>query len=594
MSSFGPVRRERLWLAAILAAGLLLRLAHWAAARDQPFFGFLALDSLDYDRWGRALAAGTFQSNEPFFLAPLYPYGLAFVYRFVSPSLDAVYLVQIALALVGLFALHRAGRVLFGPREGLVAAALAATYPPLLVADSYLQKESLAATVTALLLWALAAARSDRKAGVEAARTTGGGVRALLPWLAAGALLGALSLLRENALLLPPFLLPLAWRQADATGALRRVAAFAAGLVLALAPVAAHNARTGGGLLPTTYNGGLNFFIGNNAKADGTYRPVAPGKQTPELARREASRIAEAALGRPLTPGEVSRHWLGRGLAWARESPLAFARLQARKLALFFGGYEVPDAFDFYWLKTLSPALRLPLFDFAGLSLLAAFGLWLGRKRLADVAPAALFALGWAATTALFFVSARFRLPAVPALALLAAPALVALGEAIASRETRDALRLGAPVAAAWLVSTVPAREPRLDLVHFNVGLLLEARGDAPGAARAYVHALAADPNHYLACLNLGALAGRRRDFGEAIAWLSRAVEIQPGSEEAWSSLGGAYLGAGDLANARRSLETAYRLNPKNPATVRSLELLALAEARRAKPPTVASPVAGR
>ena len=54
-----------------------------------------------------------------------------------------------------------------------------------------------------------------------------------------------------------------------------------AGLVLALLPVAIRNYAVAGDWSPASSHGGLNFYIGNNANADGTYRPV-PGI-TPDM-----------------------------------------------------------------------------------------------------------------------------------------------------------------------------------------------------------------------------------------------------------------------------------------------------------------------
>src|SRR5688572_10594690 len=179
----------------LLTAALLVRLAHWWAVRQEPFFAWLAMDSQEYDRWAQEIAGGDWLGSQVFFQAPLYPYLLAGIYRLFGHSLDAVYLVQILLAVAGCWALYRAGRLMAGERVGLAAAGLAAFYGPFLFHDVQILKESPAIAVTSFLLWALAAARARGE---------------LRLWLAAGVLLGVLSLLRENALLIVPFLLSLA------------------------------------------------------------------------------------------------------------------------------------------------------------------------------------------------------------------------------------------------------------------------------------------------------------------------------------------------------------------------------------------------
>jgi tetratricopeptide (TPR) repeat protein len=551
--------RPRPVLLAILAIVLALRLAHWWAVRHEPFFGQLAMDSQEYDRWAQEIAGGAWLGSRIFFQAPLYPYLLAFVYVVVGRSLDAVYLLQIVASVAGVWALYRAAREMADERVGLVAAGLAAVYGPFLFYDVQLLKESLAVAVTGFLLWALAVARTRGRT-----RT----------WLAAGALLGVLALLRENALLLVPFLLPLAWsRERRWAGLVRSGGTLVAGLALALAPVALRNGLVGGDFLPTTFQGGVNFWIGNNPEADGTYQPIVPGKQIPALERQEPVRLAEQELGRTLTPAEVSSHWLGKALDWAAGHPGAFLRLQLRKLGLFWSWYESPDAVDYYWVRGLSPVYRFPLIEFGTVSLLALAGLWRVRRRSGPFAPALLFAFGWMLSTAIFFLFSRYRLPVVPALLPLAAVPLVHLGEAW--RERRRGRWAGAALLTlAFLLPEVPWFGPRMDLVHYNLGRLAEERGDPAAAHEHYKSAFILDPRSFLACMNLGNLAARQRDWLTALRFYQRAEAIEPRSDDVASNLGGVWLALGDLPQAETSLDRALALNPQNLSALQNKTLL--------------------
>lgn len=554
-------------LGAILTLALALRLAHWWAVRDQPFFAWLAMDSQEYDRWAREIAAGDWLGSQVFFQAPLYPYLLAGLYALFGRSLDAVYLAQIALAVAGCWALYRAGREMAGENAGLGAALLAALYGPFPFYDAQLLKESPAVAVTSFLLWALAAARARPSLG---------------RWLGAGALLGILALLRENALLLVPFLLPLAWtREGKAPAFLRRSGALVAGLVLVLLPVALRNGLVGGSFLPTSSQGGVNFYIGNNPQADGTYQPIVPGKQIPALERREPTRLAEQALGRRLTAGEVSRYWLGRSLDWVRREPGAFARLQARKLGMFWSWYEWPDAVDYYHVKTLSPVLRLPLLEFGGAVLLALAGitgLVLARRRLGPFAPVLLFILGWMLTTVVFFLFSRYRLPAVPALLVLGGVALATLAEAWRDGNRVRTAGLAALVLTALLLPRALGYEPRMDLVEYNLGRLYDEQGRPEEAREHYKAAFVLNPKDFLACLNLGNLAARQGDWGTALRFFQRAAILEPRSDDAESNQGGVYLAMGDLVQAEAHLGRALALNPQN---LPALQNEALLRARR-------------
>jgi len=554
-------------LLAVLALALLVRVAHWWVVREAPFVAFLAVDAQEYDAWAQRLAAGAWLGDETFFQAPLYPYLLGALYAVSGRSLDAVYLLQILAAVAGCWALYRAGRAMAGERAGLAAAALAALYGPFVFYDVQVAKESPAVTAVGFLLWTLAAARASGRAAL---------------WLAAGALLGALALLRENALLAAPFLLPLAWERRRGLPAFaRRAGALLLGLALALAPVAWRNLAVGGSPLPTTFQGGVNLWIGNNPDADGTYRPLVPGRQVPALERRAPVALAERAAGRRLGPAEVSAFWARRALAWAAERPADALRLQLRKLAMFWSWYEWPDAVDTYYLRRLSPPLRLAAVEFGGVSLLALLGLALRiarRRAIAAapaLAPALLWIAGWTLSTVVFFLFSRYRLPVVPALLLLAALPLAAIPELFRAGARGRALLLACICLAALAAPHFAGFRPRMDLVHYNLARIAAGQGRPAAAAAHDRAALRLDPSAFLPHLTLGSQAARAGDLAAALAHFRRAAALEPRSPEAWSNLGGVYLARGDAAHARRALERALALDPAGLPALHNLALLA-------------------
>lgn len=556
---------RRRTLAALLAATALLRLAHLLAVRDAPFVGQLALDSQEYDRWARAIAAGDWLGSAPFFQAPLYPYLVAIVYRFVplaAASPVAVYLLQIAVAVLGSWALIRAGGELAGPRAAGASGLLFAIYTPFWFYDVQLMKESFAVSAVCLLLFLLLKARSSDRHSL---------------WFAVGLVGAFLALLRENMLLVVPFLLVLTWSEKSSRGwmlALRRSGLLLLGLSLPLLVVAARNAALGGGFLPTTSQGGVNFWIGNNPAADGTYRPLVPGKQVPGYEREGARILAEQAVGHPLAADEVSAYWLRRASAWVRAEPLSFLRLQVVKLGLYWDGYEWPDAVDYYWMKSRSWPLRLPGLEWSAAALLALWGLLLERRRLEVWTPVLLFELGWMVSVVAFFVFSRYRLPAVPGLLLLAAIPLARAAQAFRAGEWRKSGAMWAGIAILWLAPHLPGHAPRPDLVEFNLGRLAEERGDRVAAAAHYQRTLAADPNNLSATLNLGTLAARAGDYSMARTRFERAVALASDSDDAHANLGGALLALGDLPAAERELTLALELNPENRFARHNLEVL--------------------
>src|SRR5262249_49718170 len=89
----------------------------------------------------------------------------------------------------------------------------------------------------------------------------------------------------------------------------RPPAAVLLGVGIVVLPVAIRNSIVGGGFYITTSQFGPNFYIGNNARSDGTYQSLRFGRGAPEYERQDATEIAQRATGRTLTPAEVSSYW---------------------------------------------------------------------------------------------------------------------------------------------------------------------------------------------------------------------------------------------------------------------------------------------
>ncbi len=543
-------KRIPLALVLILSVAFVLRLSHWLAVGHQPFFAQLIMDSYEYDRWAQTIANGDWLGKDVFFQAPLYPYTLAMIYYFFGHHLSLVYLFQILASVAGCYALYRAGKIMLGESYGLAAAGLYAVYGVFIFHDVLVLKESLAVTLVCFLLWALASARETGKTKY---------------WFRAGLLCGTIALLRENMLLVLPFLCLLGIAKgATKFSALKKAGLLVAGTAVILFPVAIRNGLVGGVYLPTTFQGGIVFWVGNNPNADGTYKEISPGKQMPVFERTEPVRLAEQETGRTMKPAEASRYWLNKSLAWARQDPAAFLRLQARKFLLFWKWYEWPDAVDYYYVKGISSVLRLPLLEFGAVLLLAAAGLFLARRRAAKLLPVLVFIPAWMAATIVFFLFSRYRLPAVPAMLILAAIPVAGLAEGLGKTP-----RLRTGILAVLLIAAVAAPhlagyQPKRDLVEYNLAVVYERLGRDGEAEAHYKKAIDANPEDFLSCVNLGNIASRRGDLGNAVAWFERAASIEPDSEGVHANLGGAYTALGDLDKAERQFDLALGINPKN------------------------------
>lgn len=501
--------------AAVFFVALALRVGHVLAIRDAPFFSALIVDAAAYDAWAQRLAGGDWLGSEVFYQAPLYPYFLGVVYALFGRDLLLVRLVQAVLGALSCVWVALAAREYFSRPVGWWAGLLLACYPPAIFFDSLLQKSVLDSFFLGLLLLAAALAR---------------GRRAPLGWVAAGAALGALSLTRENALLLGAAVgawIVFADRSIAARARLAGAAAFVGGLLLVLLPVGVRNLAIGGELTFTTSQLGPNLYIGNNERADGGYVPLRWSHAGPEFERRDATELAEAALGRPLTPAEVSRYWTGRALAFAIDNPGRWLRLMARKWLMVWNDVELTDGDDLETYRGFSPLLSVlgGPWRFGVLVPLAVLGFcltWRRRDRLWLLYACILILAG---STALFYVFARYRYPLAPLLVMFAGAALVEIPGRMS-----DPRRLLAPGALA-LAAAVVANWPLIPL----------------------------DEQRAAAQFNLGTMYKTQGRYQEALAHLGEAVRIQPAYAEAHSNIGATHdaLGRADLAELsyRRAIE---------------------------------------
>jgi Flp pilus assembly protein TadD len=512
----------------VALVALAVRLLYLTDLRHTPFFADPQMDALYHDQWARRLAGGDWVGSGVFFRAPLYPYFLGILYRLLGPDYLAVRLIQAGIGagtafLTAVLPYRRLGR---GAAIG--AGFLVALHAPLIYFEGELLLVVLEAPLFLLAAWGL-----DRAVG------EGGGRR----WAAAGFLLGFAALVRPTILAVYPvaavvLLVRRGW------GAWRGPVVLGAVLLLTLLPVLARNYVVGRDLVPVASQGGLNYYLGNNAAADGRAAVAPEFRRTWTGGLEDATRQAELARGRSLRPSEVSAYWMEQALRWAREDPGAFLQLQMEKLGYFWDAFEIPNNQDPAFFAQLTRIFRGPwLLSFGVLGPLALAGLVLGvaTRRIPWV---------WIATpltlmvvVVAFFVTARFRASLAPLFAIWAGAGLAAVGNL--SRPWRT----GAPY-----------------------GLLLLCLGWAMNAD------LAGQRQEYRrgeSFLRLGIHSAAGGDLEEARYFDRLAVAENPRFADGWNNLGTILAQGGDLAGARRSFRTALRLEPRHPKAMGNLAALA-------------------
>ncbi len=530
----------------------------------QPAAG---LDPAYYVDLARQVAAGRdAPTGQAHFVSPLYVYFLAAVFMVTGGSLVAAKLVQVLLGTVAVWLVWRMTSAWWGWRAAWIAATLTALCGFFTFCEVTLLQAALDPFLTAAALYLVARAW---RSGLTR------------EFAAAGLVVGLLALNRPNVIAYAA-LLPLAAVVLDRhvpgsdetptavaptpRARLVRALALALGLCLAIVPVTIRNARASGEWVLISSHGGLNFYIGNNAAADGTYHAV-PGI-TPSIAgqSRDAERVAEAAAGHHLGPMEVSGYFSRQAWQWIRGSPATAAALFVRKLGYLFSAawLTLNYSYPYYshdeatWLRLLivGPWLLIPL---------AAVGLLVpgSRGRRAHLAWL-LFVPVYALSVAAFFVSDRYRLPLLVPFAVLSGAAVDWLWRLVDSRHWRSA----ALVVASALALAVAVNRPlglddgreaeRTQMMLYEV----DHHEDADAMALLQrAEPQSRDPAGLLYTVAMAYL--ERRDSGRALPLLERASAAAPDRAAITLSLGQALLDAGRPGDAiphlRAALEAGHR-----------------------------------
>jgi len=588
-----PKSRQRLpadtlWFWVIFGCAFLIRLVYLIEIDSIPLFYNLAGDGRTYDEWGQRIVAGDWLGQGVFYQAPLYPYFLGVLQIILGHNLWLVRLIQIVLGAISCALIFQIGRNLFSRQAGIAAGLILACYAPGVFFDGLIEKSILDFLLLSALLWLLS------QLGATAPWSR---------WLALGAVLGLLGLSRENALILAAVILlwiGLYFSESSILNRLQWMGLFFAGLLLVLVPVGLRNLTVGGEFKLTTSQFGANFFIGNNPSADGTYVSVENVIGEPQLEGKDAKRLAERALGRSLTPGEVSDYWLQKAWDYIRSQPGQWFELIGKKWLMVWNAREIEDSDDYYIYKQWSWLLSFlgRINHFGILAPLAAVGLWLTRHQWRRLWLLYAMIVALASSVAVFYVFGRYRFPLVPLLALFAGAGLVESARLYRQRHWRSLVAGLALFALVGIVANWPfygvqgpgpagynnlsnayykegrieeairtalkaiELQPDYGVARYNLGNLYAAQSRFDLARSNFQEAIRLFPNYADAYSNFGQLIAERGDIETGIQYFRKAIELDPSVSRAQLNLGVALAKQGRIQEALRPLHEAARLAP--------------------------------
>lgn len=544
-------------LAIVLAAAIGIKLGYLFFAFPEPSSAArLSIDELYHYKWASLIASGELLTNAPYFRAPLYPFFAAALLAVSGHSLVLVRSVQLLAGCLLLVYGYRLTRLYTGRGTALIAVLLLLLYPLTTYFEGELLLDSLFSLFALMSLYYFVAGRKGKFKPVKA-----------------GLCFALAALTRPTILVFLPiallrYLYP--GRDAKTRREGRRAAIhFAIIFAAVLSPVTAVNYFTSHQLILISYQGGINFYIGNNPDADGL------ASSLPTVGRdwtlKDVDYLTYRETGQKLRFARQSYFWYRRGVDYILSHPGEFMRLFARKFYFLFSGHEVSNNKPLDEVVFQNPLLSLLPVRFSLLAALAVLPLFLApadRRRMALLYGLILL---YGITVSMFFVSSRFRLPVVPLTAILAAWGLTSLWQTLRARRIdrrlffglvgaaivfwagssplfpvslvnpdqslflrgNQALRRGEYATAVARFETLTGRRPYYENSYLNLGIAYLKQGNPDRAAIAFQDELDHNPRSAEAANNLGVVFLLRDQYDSARYYCRRALEEKPYYTEA-------------------------------------------------------------
>ncbi|MHC4457477.1 MAG: tetratricopeptide repeat protein [Planctomycetota bacterium] len=584
-------RIELLIVLCIFFFALFIRCFYLYESSANPTFVAPIADSMAYDLLARQLAAGQGMTDEFFWQPIFYPLFLTVVYFLGAQSYAFAKIMQVLLGSISCVLIYFLARRIFSRKAGILAAAVASLYGPLIFFEAELLATGWAAfwSVTLVLLFLKA---KDTK-------------RILVCFILG--VCGALSIITRPTFL-PFFLVGCLWLAFTfyRSSKLKQLFVLSlATILLGFATIAVpagllcYDLTGHFGIFPSS--GGLNLYIGNNPDSQQTII-VRPGQEWEDL------------MDMPQYYGTENNRWQSQKFFYKKVSkymltqPLDFSKGIMRKTLKFFSSRELPRNINIYIFRRWSSLLGLLMWKAGGFGFpfglvlpLAIVGLIFRWRQIP--APVILFLFFYAGAIILVFVSSRYRVPMVPVICCLSAGGVGAIGQMLRSHQwKRLAIAcvllfaigfgsgLGGPFAeekvnyeaelyyglgcyalqwnqidrAVSYNKTAVRLNPQFDAAYNNLGVALAKHGELEKAILQFEKALQLKPNDIRAHRNMARALVRKGEPDAAIEHLKEALKLDPSPLQVTDILGPAPAEIREVADVIKYYSAVLRINPND------------------------------
>ena len=550
------IKEERFFLPLLGFVAFLLRLIYIYQSRANPFFDAPVVDAQTFLEQALKMASGDWwPGSDPFWQPPLYPFFLALsCFFFPAHYFIAIRLLQSLLGTGSCLLIYLIAKRCTDPSTARIAATLAAIYGVFIYFEGELLAVSVEIFLDLLLLHrAIIALQYQRNRS----------------WIGIGILGGLAGITRPNILLFLAFfllwLLLLEHREHPHRWALpliRKWLLIVIPLLLIILPVTLRNYAVSGELVFISSNGGINFYIGNNAAYDSTMA-IHPGIHWEAMVEEPSHAGFTSSSAR-------SAFFTAKALDYILSHPFDYALLQTKKLYLFWSGPEIKRNQNLYYARMHSTLLSFLLWDrviafpFGLIGSLSLVGLALNwRCRQRSVSLIRLYVLSYMVSILLFFVTARYRLPVLPILLIFASSTLCHLFHNLSTRQFKRLAILGLPLIALLIGLNLPSA-PSLELdaqLYFDLGEVHLRKNDYDQAIENSLHALALEPDYNSARHNLTVAYFYQQRYEDAVRDGLRVVEENPLRPDTHIVLGRVYMDTERWEQASRHFQRALQID---------------------------------
>jgi len=545
-------KRKLLTVSIVFIIALAVRIAYLESIKNNPFFNHPIMDEKYHDEWAQEIAKDQIFARAPFYRAPAYPFLLGSIYAVFGQGYYTPRVIGNIIGALSCVLVYLIGSMMFSHKVGLLSALLACLYGMFLYFDSMLLTTTLEVFFCLLgILYASKWIKEQKNVNL----------------VIAGIFFGMASITRPNFLLIiPAFAIYIFISLKSSQGKLNSVLFLLVGLIPVVLIITLINLFAGKDFVLLAWNGGINFYLGNNLSASGW------SATSPELdatwwgGYRDAIVIAERAVGKTLLPSQVSSYWLDRGYKYIFSQPLSWLALMLKKAYLLFNTFDLSNNQSIQAFQEFSVLLRIPLLNFG---VILAFAVWgiICSLRNKWTKFLLYFIIIYGLSIVLFFVTARYRVPLIPFFLIFASYAIFWIIEKARIRKTKEVVL---SVVVIFLIGAFSHTDfygthfVDYSSIHVSMGNRFFTMGNFQRASAEYNKALTRNPKNTDAINALGNTYMMLKRNDDAKKLYVQSLELLK-TTDALCKLGIIHLQSGNLDSAYFYLADAIAVDSTNP-----------------------------